>query len=133
MVLSFIEIDDLGLVNSFMDATCDGDVSKVVDMVEAGMPVDIVDDIDCTALRWAASSNRTDVVRFLLERGANVNKQVDDGQTALHVASNNNCTDAIRILLEYGAMNIKEVLGNTPIDLAQKKNNEEAVRLLQQY
>ena len=51
----------------------DGNVSKVVDMVDAGMPVDILDWCNNTALRRAATFNRTDVVRYLLKKGANVN------------------------------------------------------------
>ena len=58
-----------------MLATEDGDVSKVVDMVEAEMPVDILDEGGNTALMNAAYNNRTDVVRYLLANGANVDKQ----------------------------------------------------------
>ena len=56
-----------------MNVPLHGNVSKVVDMVEAGMPVDIVDEYDWTALRRAAFNKRTDVVRYLLEKEANVN------------------------------------------------------------
>ena len=44
-------------------------------MVEAGMPVDITDGSGLTALITATVNNRTDVVRCLLDKGANVNKQ----------------------------------------------------------
>ena len=52
-----------------MDAAKNGDVSKVVDMVVAGMPVDIDDGNGWTALRRAVISNQTDVVRYLLNNG----------------------------------------------------------------
>ena len=129
-VLSFIEID-LALVWSFHDAARKGDVSKVVDMVEAGMPVDIADTNGKTALMWAASHNFTDIVRFLLIKGADVDKRNPVGDTALHDASYKNHTDVIRILLQHGATrDIKNDKGNSPIILAR---HEEAVRLLQQY
>ena len=112
-----------------------GDVSKVVDMVEAGMPVDIVDKDDKTALMSAARYNKTDVVRFLLEKGANVDKQDHRGWTALHNASSsNNCTDVIRMLLQHGATrDIKSKYGSTPIDRARYWHQEEADGLLEQY
>ena len=116
-VLCFIEIDS-ALVWSFHDAARKGDFSKVVDMVEAGMPVDIADANGKTALMWAASHNFTDIVRFLLMKGADVDKRNPVGDTALHDASYKNHTD------------IKNDKGNSPIILARHK---EAVRLLQQY
>ena len=103
-------------------------------MVEAGMPVDIVDKDDKTALMSAARYNKTDVVRFLLEKGANVDKQDHRGWTALHNASSNNCTDVIRMLLQHGATrDIKSKYGSTPIDPARYWHQEEADGLLEQY
>ena len=132
-VVSFIEIDRV-LVWSFLDAADDGDVFMVVDMVEAGMPVDI-DDGGVTTLSAAAYYNRTDVVRCLLDKGANVNKQNrNDGETALHVASYYNYTDVMRMLLQHGARkDIKDNSGITPIDRARVCNNKEAVDLMEQY
>ena len=101
-VLSFIEIDP-ELVKSFTFAAWTGDVSKIGDMMESGMPVDILDEYGNTALMNAARNNRTDVVRYLLANGANVNKQDRSGNTALHKASNNNHTDVVRCLLANGA------------------------------
>ena len=118
-----------------MDAVEDGDVSKVVEMVEAGMPVDITDrEYGFTALSAAAFNNRTDVVRCLLDKGADVNKQDRWGETALHVASIHNNTDVMRMLLQHGAIkDIKDKHGLTPIDYAHSRNNKEAVDLLEQY
>ena len=85
-------------------------------MVEAGMPVDIKDWNGSTALSEAASCNRTDVVRYLLNNGANVNKQIIWGETALYTASWYNQTDVMRILLQHGARkDIKNDGGFTPI------------------
>ena len=103
-------------------------------MVEAGMPVDIDDGDDWTALSRAACYNRTDVVRYLLNNDANVNKQDRLGETALHAGSFMNCTDVMRILLKHGARkDIKDNFGDTPIDRARLSNNKEAVDLLEQY
>ena len=117
-----------------MSAARKGDASKVVQMVEAGMPVDITDGIGWTALIRAAMSNRTDVVRCLIDKGADVNKQAGSGWTALHWASAENRTDVMRMLLEHGARkDIKNYDVNTPIDVARLRNSKEAIDLLEQY
>ena len=107
-------------------------------MLESGMPIDIVDKYGYTALMGAAMYNRTDVVRCLIEKGANVNEQNRYGWTALHTAlhwaSSNNYTDVIEILVQHGARtDIMDEYGETPIDLAHSWNYKEAVDLLQQY
>ena len=104
-------------------------------MVESGMPVDIVDEDGSTALMRAAWHNQTDVVRYLLNNGANVNKQNRNGWTALHEASLvYNSTNVIKILLQHGARtDIKDVSYDTPIHVARSRNYKEAVDLLQQY
>ena len=110
-------------------------------MLESGMPVDISGDDGWTGWKnsWtvlmdAAMNNQTDVVRCLLEKGANVNKQDRSGRTALHFASGNNYTDVIKILLQHRARtDIKDNGGTTPIDLARKWNCKEALHLLQQH
>ena len=98
------------------------------------MPVDIVDEYDGTALMKAAYHNRTDVVRYLLKKRANVDKQNRDSRVALHYACLYNSTDVIKILVQHGARtDIKDKAGNTTNDLARNRNYEEAVGLLQQY
>ena len=121
-MLQVAEIDRK-LVDSFIDAAKYGDFSKVVDMVEVGMPVDVVDEDDWTALMNAANDNRTDVACYLLEKGANVAKQDRYGKTALHIASLNASTDVIRMSswsshLNKGTEGVKEQKTNTQI-----KNN----------
>ena len=117
-----------------MRAVRKGDVSKVADMMQAGMPVDIDDGDEWTALGWAAYNNQTNVVLYLLSNGANVNKQGRLCWTALHWASYKNNTDVITILLKHGARkDIKDDAGNTPIDYARLFNKKEVVDLLEQY
>ena len=118
-----------------MNAVNNGDVSKVVEMVEAGMPVDITDEYGRTALMAAALNRRTDVVRYLLDKGANVNEQDSLGKTALHEASLRNNTDVTRMLLQHGAIkDIEDDVGDTPIDLARwwNQDNEETLDLLEE-
>ena len=98
------------------------------------MPIDIINEFGRTALMLAASYNRTDVVCCLLEKGANVNQQKRYAVwTALHYAFFKNSTDVIKILVQHGARtDIKNIKGETPIDLACRRNYKEAVALLQE-
>ena len=77
----------------------------------------------------AALRNRTDIIRLLLQNGANVNKQNRLGYRA---AVNNN-PEAIALLVKHGAsMNITNNDGYKPIDVARWNNNEATVRMLEQ-
>ena len=97
------------------------------------MPVDIVGRNRGTALKCAAANNRTEVVRCLLEKGANIDQKDFNGWTALHHAFHGNSPDVIKMLLQLGATrDIKSRYGETPIDVARGLTHEEAVRLLEQ-
>ena len=61
ILFPFIEIDS-SLVKHFRDSACCGDVSKVIEMLYAGMPVDIIcDKYGRTALMIVAFKNEFDV------------------------------------------------------------------------
>ena len=103
------------------------------ELLKEGVPVDCVDVDDRTALFHAAFNNRTDVIRLLLQNGANANKQSRFGSTPVHWAAMGNSTESIAVLVEYGAsINIKNNDGRKPIDVARRLNKEAAVRMLEQ-
>jgi ankyrin repeat protein len=73
-----------------------------------------------TALMEIASSffagNRVDVIKHLVDRGADVNAQDEKGRTALMIAGSN--TDSVKALLEAGAdPDIRDRTGKTAIML----------------
>ena len=49
----------------------------------------------------AVSHGRLDMVKLLIEAGANINAQDDDGSTALMCASEHGHTDIVRELLSH--------------------------------
>ena len=104
-------------------------------MMESGMPVDILDEYGNTALMKAARNNRTDVVRYLLANGANVDKQGRLWrQQHYTMLLSSNKTDVISVLLQHGASrDIKNKFGSTPIDIPRRWNRKEVVDLLEQY
>ena len=62
--------------HSFLEWAIDGDVSTVEEILHARMPVDCADVLDPMALIKAGQFNRTDVIRLLLQRGADVLNQI---------------------------------------------------------
>jgi len=52
---------------------------------------------------YAATNGHTDVVKVLLDKGANVNVIGEDGETALMYAKEGNYTKIIEMLKQYGA------------------------------
>ena len=70
-----------------------------------------------TELHWAASNGHTDIVRSLIENGAEVGATDVLGRTPLHVAVDH--PRVVEILLEEGAaVNATDSLSNTPLHRA---------------
>lgn len=62
-----------GAAGPLIDAACDGNVARCEQLVKRGFPVDATDSEGDTALDWAIYYCNVDVVRKLVELGANVN------------------------------------------------------------
>ena len=56
-----------------------------------------------TPLFWSILYGETDVVKFLVEKGADVNTKADNGKTPLSIASEASSEDIIEILKSHGA------------------------------
>jgi uncharacterized protein len=73
-------------------------------LLQSGAEVNGTDRRGFTVLRRAVQTNHVEVVRVLLEAGADVEKPDDeDGLTPLMEAANFNHPDVARVLLEHGA------------------------------
>ncbi|OBT68808.1 hypothetical protein VE03_02103 [Pseudogymnoascus sp. 23342-1-I1] len=72
----------------------------------------------CTALHRAASGGCAKIIRFLIDRGVDVNARNWEERTPLHVAAKEGHEAAIRLLFENGAdINAQDELGYTPLHL----------------
>ncbi|CAL4248637.1 unnamed protein product, partial [Meganyctiphanes norvegica] len=103
------------------------DLKDVTACIEAGADVNYLNGI--TSLYVASQQNRPDIVQFLLDNNADVNKTNNEGETPLWVACYNNHRDinVVQLLLANNAdVNKACNSGQTPLQWA----NSEAVQLL---
>eukprot|EP01110_Echinostelium_bisporum_P000574 TRINITY_DN1139_c2_g1_i1.p1 TRINITY_DN1139_c2_g1~~TRINITY_DN1139_c2_g1_i1.p1 ORF type:complete len:394 (+),score=143.14 TRINITY_DN1139_c2_g1_i1:84-1265(+) len=70
--------------NSFISACEDGNLEEVKKLVEKGVSVNQTNDYGDTALNFAISKGKREVVVFLLSKGADPNIKNKGGSTSLH-------------------------------------------------
>jgi hypothetical protein len=89
---------------AYLDAVRKGDVAAVKTVLDQGVEVDARFRYDRTALSFAADRGHLEIVRMLLERGADVNaKDTFYNATAMVWALDKGHTEIVRALLEKGA------------------------------
>lgn len=73
-----------------------------------------------------------EMVKSLIERGANINAQDKDGYTPVHLAVLRGEVEIVKLLVQHGAnIDIKDNDGYTPLDLAREKKFEDIAELLE--
>jgi hypothetical protein len=75
----------------------------LLDLVDAGLPVDLADEAGNTLLMLAAYHGHADLTARLVERGADVNRLNGKNQAPLAGAIFKDEADVIRVLVEHGA------------------------------
>lgn len=97
-----------------------------------------------SALVMAAREGRTDVVAYLLDRGADVDEVPDNDDiydnerqlglgNALCTAARTGKAEVVKLLLERGAnRQVRDTLGRTPLDLAELNHHSGCKELLSQ-
>ena len=75
-----------------------------------------------TLLKQAIRHGDEEIVKLLLEKGADIHKKGNFGWTPLHSAVEFGNVEAVKLLLEKGAKtDITDGLGYTPLEMAQEK------------
>lgn len=86
------------------DAAKQGNLAVVEQCLKKGISVDALDKDGQTPLMWSAVMNHLDVVKLLVDSGANVNiGRNKDGETALMFASFKGHKEVVQYLTEKGA------------------------------
>jgi len=96
---------------------------------------DVRDTIDQTPLIVAAQGGCKDIVKMLLQAGADIHHRNDQGETALISAAQEGHNEVVQILLEAGSnVNQENADGETALDLAVRlKQNKDLINLLLEY
>lgn len=84
-----------------------------------------------TQLAHAVENGNVEAVKFLIGRGADVNKKIKGGGTPLHIAAYKNYMEIAALLIEAEAdVNMKDLYGETPLHQAALKNSQVLVPLI---
>ncbi|CAN0396846.1 unnamed protein product, partial [Ectocarpus sp. 12 AP-2014] len=112
-------IDNLGYTPLYL-AVLHGRVAAVLALLHAGADISLRCGISKrSVLHVAAEEEHVDIMRAVVERGANVEALDDDHNTPLHLAAFFNRVEAIDLLLEAGAnIEARDESDSTPLHCA---------------
>ena len=104
-------------------------------LLEHNADANVQDSNGYTALHQAVINGVVNLIGLLLEHKADVNIQNKFGFTPLHLSalfSHKACNKIIDLLLQYGVQNIdiRDVEGRTPLQMAVRCGNAQAVKKL---
>jgi ankyrin repeat protein len=122
-----------------IEAAVDGDLELVLRMLENGAALAATDSDGKTALSWAAMRGRTEVVRLLLDSGADANHADSFGDwTPLMLAAGHaprdRATETMALLIERGAeVDARSRWGTTALHSAAVRGAEALVRFLLEH
>lgn len=121
-----------GDVNLLREALANG--AYVLDIVKGRLDctVNVKGRFGCTALILASNNNHPEIVKALIDAGADVNLQDKWDNTALIWASSQGHTEIVKALLAAGAkIELQTDTGSTALKWANRKGHTEIVELLE--
>eukprot|EP00088_Acartia_fossae_P062336 TRINITY_DN751_c0_g1_i20.p1 TRINITY_DN751_c0_g1~~TRINITY_DN751_c0_g1_i20.p1 ORF type:complete len:364 (-),score=62.00 TRINITY_DN751_c0_g1_i20:504-1526(-) len=119
---------------SLLVASSRGNLSAVKQLVENDHSlINQTNSIDsCTALHRSASNGHFYTVKYLVQKGIDVNKKNKVGRTALHWAAQYGHKDIVQYLTNHGAdVNAQCNMGKTALDLAIFWKKTDCAEILQ--
>lgn len=103
-----------------LTAAKNGDIAQAREAIKRGARLDF--GLNSKALAMASMKGYTEIVKLLVENGADVNKKSDNGLTALMHASIGGYLEIVELLIKNGAdINAKDILGETALMASSKK------------
>ncbi|XP_034475002.1 E3 ubiquitin-protein ligase Ufd4 [Drosophila innubila] len=100
------------------------DTEALQEAIEAcGVDVNCMDDVGQTLLNWASAFGTLEMVEYLCEKGADVNK--GQRSSSLHYAACFGRPGIAKILLKFGAYpDLRDEDGKTPLDKARERSDD---------
>ena len=93
-----------GTDRDMREACGKGDTEEVERLIRAGVDVNKVDsDYGYTPLYLAAERGHIDIVKLLINNGANISEKSSDGETPLYWVAREGYVDIVKLLLSAGA------------------------------
>ncbi|KAJ5995518.1 hypothetical protein N7481_002495 [Penicillium waksmanii] len=123
---------DVAHNNRLLYAAGENDVDRAIALLSQGARIDYVDSKDGqTPLHKACSSGNSEIVKFIIRRGADVDVRDFLGNTPLHVACSTRNEGAVKLLIEGGA-DVNQIMntGETALHVASNFGEVGIVRLL---
>ena len=115
-----------------LDAAGKGDLAKLKELTEKN--IELIDEKDehlNTAIFYAAYRGHIKIVKFLFEKGVNINVKNKYGETPFHYASSGGFNDIIEFFLQKGInINVQNNSLYTPLHYAIISGKKETVELL---
>jgi uncharacterized protein len=127
MVARLLKAGAIAGDKEFMECVHTGNLDAVKAMISREAHINAKEPRkDQTALMWAAAWKHTDVLKTLIERGADVKAHSRDGFTALMFAVQQNDLEGVKALLAAGAnLNEATAEGDTPLLIAAESGYEQ--------
>lgn len=118
--------------NSIHMAAEVGDVARIQRFLSQGVSASEPDPVGLQPLAYASNKGRIEVMRILIEHGADPNAQGHQKLAPLHGAAFHGSLEAIQFLVDRGAdVNIRTSAEFTPLKIARLRNQAEAAALLE--
>ncbi|XP_037461978.1 putative ankyrin repeat protein RF_0381 [Triticum dicoccoides] len=115
-------------------AACKGSLEICKFLVEeSGLDVDSASKTGETPMFYAALAGKVQVMRYLLDRGADPAVRDDNGSTPLHYAAEEGHCEAVRLLLSKGVPVDPVDHRGAPLHLAVAKDRVEVVKVLLEH
>jgi TonB family protein len=111
-----------------------GQTEAVRELLAGPQPVDVDyrDAHGWSALMYALKGGHDDIVKILVDAGANVRLKNNDEESALHIAAKYGRSEATRLLLDAGAdISTYDATGRTPLYRAIENKQADIIELLQ--
>jgi len=127
-----LHLKDHAQISLAITAAKKGDLVRMKELVAGKASlVDAAGYSGRTPLWWAAAGGQVDVIKYCLEKKADLNHQDTDGWTPLHAAAAHNQVAALQLLCQYRAdWTLRDKLGRTILHAAATGTNPDTITAL---